>query len=124
MPRKVDGMPFELFTLPTQGEDGNPLLYARPMGAVKRSLKDVDSFYPRTRMSSGELSLAFEIVIDAFSEFLAQGSRVETPLGVFSAKLKLASDFTDPSKVKGKDVEFAGIELTPSKAFLQSVQKN
>ena len=27
MPRKTDGMPFELYTRPTNGEDGKPLLY-------------------------------------------------------------------------------------------------
>ena len=35
MPRKTDGMLFELLPRPTKGEDGQPLLYARPAIGMK-----------------------------------------------------------------------------------------
>ena len=68
------------------------------------------------------MSMAFENFIDVCGEWLSQGYRIETPFGVFSAKLKLNGDFSDPAKVKTTDVEFAGIELTPSKHFLKTVK--
>ena len=40
MPRKTDGMLFELQPRPTSGEDGKPLLYARPAAPVKRTMKE------------------------------------------------------------------------------------
>ena len=44
MPRKTDGMPFELYTRPTNGEDGKPLLYVRPAAPYKRTMKDVETY--------------------------------------------------------------------------------
>ena len=40
MPRKTDGMPFELYTRPTNGEDGKPQLYVRHVKGRKRSFKE------------------------------------------------------------------------------------
>lgn len=37
MPRKTDGMKFELLPRPTKGEDGKPLLYARPVKTASTS---------------------------------------------------------------------------------------
>ena len=42
MPRKTDGILFELHPGPNKGEDGKPLLYARPASGQKKSLKDLD----------------------------------------------------------------------------------
>ena len=122
MPRKTDGMLFELQPRPTTGEDGKPLLYARPSAPYKRTMKDVETYCKFKGLNSGLVEMAFDTFIDVCSEWLAEGYRVETPLGVFAPKIKLEGDFTDPSKVKGKDVKFAGIELTPSKRFVKSVR--
>ena len=120
MPRKTDGMPFELFPRPTKGKDGKPLLYARPAQKFKRTMRDVETLCSFRGTSSGLMTLAFENFIDVCGEWLSQGYRIETPFGVFSAKLKINGDFSDPAKVKAQDVEFAGIELTPSKHFLKA----
>jgi hypothetical protein len=121
MPRKKDGMPFELFTRPTNGEDGKPLLYVRPAAPYKRTMKDVETYCSFRGLNSNLVELAFNTFIDVCSEWLAEGYRIETPLGVFSPKIKLEGDFTDPEEVKNNDVKFTGIELTPSKRFVKAV---
>lgn len=122
MPRKTDGMPFELHPRPTKGKDGKPLLYARPAAPYKRTMKDVKDFCAIRGVNAGTIDVAFETFIDVCSRWLAEGYRVETPLGTFSPKIKLEGDFTDPSKVQGKDVKFAGIDITPSKRFVKEVR--
>ena len=122
MPRKTDGMPFELFTRPTNGEDGKPLLYARPAAPYKRTMKDVETYCGFRGVSTGIVDIAFDTFMEVCSGWLAEGYRVETPLGTFSAKIKLEGEFTDPSKVKGKNVKFVGLELTPSKRFVKAVK--
>ena len=85
-------------------------------------MKDVERFCSFRGVNSAVVDIAFETFIEACSQWLADGYRVETPLGVFSPKIKLEGDFTDPAKVKGKDVKFVGIELAPSKHFLKEVK--
>ena len=122
MPRKTDGMPFELYTRPTNGEDGKPLLYARPAAPYKRTMKDVENYSGYRGISKGTVDIAFETFIEVCCEWLAEGYRVETPLGTFAPKIKLEGEFTDPTKVKGKNVKFVGIELIPSKRFVKAVE--
>ena len=122
MPRKTDGMPIEFYPRPTKDKDGKPLLYARPAQKLKRTMRDVETICSFRGTNSGLMTLAFENFIDVCGEWLSQGYRIETPFGVFSAKVKLNGDFSDPAKVKAEDVEFAGIELTPSKHFLKAVK--
>ncbi|MBR4782343.1 MAG: hypothetical protein IK023_00450 [Bacteroidaceae bacterium] len=121
MPRKTDGMPFELYTRPTNGEDGKPLLYVRPAAPYKRTMRDVETYCGFRGVNRGMVDIAFETFIEACSGWLAEGYRVETPLGTFAPKIKLEGEFTDPSQVKGKDVKFAGLELIPSKRFVKAV---
>ena len=123
MPRKTDGMPFELYTRPTNGEDGKPLLYVRPSAPYKRTMKDVETYSGFRGVSKGILDIAFETFIEICSNWLAEGYRVETPLGTFAPKIRLEGEFTDPAKVKGKNVKFVGLELTPSKRFVQAVKR-
>lgn len=123
MPRKTDGMPFELYTRPTNGEDGKPLLYVRPAAPDKRTMQDVETYCGFRGVNKGIVDIAFETFIEVCCEWLAEGYRVETPLGTFAPKIKLEGDFTDPAKVKGKHVKFAGLELTPSKRFVKAVER-
>lgn len=116
-------MLFELFPRPTKGEDGQPLLYARPAIGFKYTTRAVDEFCNKYRgMSSGDLTRLFETFLDAASWLMRDGSRIETPLGSFAPKLKLDGDYTDPKKVKNKNVHFAGLEFIPSKRFEMSVE--
>ncbi len=123
MPRKTDGMLFELQPRPTTDENGKPLLYVRPWAPYKRTMKDVEEYCSFKGLNSGLVEMAFDTFIEVCSGWLADGYRVETPLGVFAPKIKLEGDFTDPAKVTGKDVKFAGIEMTPSKRFVKAVAR-
>lgn len=104
MPRKKDGMPIEFYPRPTKDKDGKPLLYARPAQKLKRTMRDVETICSFRGTNSGLMTLAFENFIDVCGEWLAQGYRIETPLGVFSAKVKLNGDFSEPAKVKAEDL--------------------
>ena len=43
MPRKTDGILFELQPRPTKGNDGKPLLYAEPVVERRYDLDDIES---------------------------------------------------------------------------------
>ncbi len=120
MPRKKDGMLIELLPRPTTGEDGKPLLYARPAIGFKYTIRAIDDFCNKYRgMSSGDMIRLFECFLDVATTLMRDGSRVETPIGSFAPKLKLDGDYTDPTKVKSKNVSLASIEFIPSKRFQQ-----
>ena len=122
MPRKNKGMFFELHPRPTKGEDGKPLLYARPAAPYQRTMRDFKDYCAFRGVNVGMMDIAFENFMDMCSKWLAEGYRVVTPLGTFSPKIKLEGDFTDPAKVQATDVKFTGIEITPSKHFVKSVR--
>lgn len=125
MPRKTDGMFFELHPSPKMGEDGKPLLYARPASDRKVTMKEVDNFCARYRgMQRGQMTIDMETFIDACRHWLSDGYRIETPLGTFAPKLRLLGEHTDPSKVLGRDVMFAGIDFKPSKEFIAEAKRN
>ena len=86
-------------------------------------MKDVETYSGFRGVSKGILDIAFETFIEICSNWLAEGYRVETPLGTFAPKIRLEGEFTDPAKVKGKNVKFVGLELTPSKRFVQAVKR-
>ena len=46
-------MMFELQPRPTTGEDGKPLLYARPAAPYKRTMKDVETYCAFKGLPSG-----------------------------------------------------------------------
>ena len=124
MPRKKDGMMFDVFPRPTKGENGQPLLYVRPASRIKWSMRSLDEFCNSYRgMSKGELTRAFTTFMDVASYKMYDGSRLETPIGSFAPKLKLDGDYTDPSQIHNKNVSFAGIEFIPSKQFLEAVKE-
>ena len=49
MPRKTDGIEFEIHPRPTKGEDGKPLLYVRPAKGRKKSFKQLEDFCNKYR---------------------------------------------------------------------------
>lgn len=122
MPRKKDGLKYELLKRPTKGEDGQPLLYARPALGIKYSMRMLDDFCHQHRgMHQGELTRSLENFMDVAAIHMKDGGRVETPFGTFIVKLRLDGDYTDPKKIKSKNVRFAGIEFIPSKEFKEIV---
>ena len=65
MPRKTDGIEFEIHPRPTKGEDGKPLLYVRPAKGRKKSFKQLEDFCNKYRnLRTGELQMVFDVVID------------------------------------------------------------
>ena len=123
MPRKKDGMLIELLPRPTKGEDGKPLLYARPAIGFKYTMRAVDEYCNEYRgMSVGDVTRFFEGFLDVATALMRDGSRVETSIGSFAPKLKLDGDYTDPDKVKSKNVSLAGVEFIPSKRFLRLLE--
>ena len=119
MPRKTDGILFELQPRPTKGEDGNPLLYAQPVIIRKYDMKDLDEFCAKYRHTSkGEIMRLFYLLEEVATMWLREGNRVETPFGSFAPKLKLLGEHTDPTKVTSRDIIYGGIEFIPAKQFV------
>ena len=102
MPRKTDGIEFEIHPRPTKGEDGKPLLYVRPAKGRKKGFKELEDFCTKYRsMRTGELKQAFDVVMEIVGHWVSDGYRVETPLGSFAPKLKLLGEHTDPKTIHG-----------------------
>ena len=55
-------------------------------------------------INSEIIDTAFETFMVVCSKWITEGYRIETPLGTFSPKIKLNSEFIDSSKVKGGDI--------------------
>ena len=125
MPRKTNGIEFELHPSPKRDEEGKPLLYARPASGRKKTMKQLDDFCAEYRnLQKGEMERLFNLFIDVAGSWLAQGYRVETPIGSFAMKLKLTGDHTDAEKVTGRDIVYNGVEFTPSKELIAKVGSN
>lgn len=119
MPRKTDGILFELQPRPTKGDDGKPLLYAQPVIIRKYDLRDIDDFCANYRHTSkGEITRLFNLLEEVTTMWIKQGNRVETPFGSFAPKLKLLGEHTDPTKVTSRDIIYGGIEFIPAKQFV------
>ena len=85
MPRKTDGIEFEIHPRPTKGEDGKPLLYVRPAKGRKKTVDDMEQFCTKYRgLSKGEFIRVFETALELTAMWLQDGYRVETPFGSFA----------------------------------------
>ena len=125
MPRKTDGILFELHPGPKRDEEGKPLLYARPATGISKTIRQLDDFCAEYRnLQKGEMERLFNLFIDVAGNWLAQGYRVETPIGSFAMKLKLTGDHTDAEKVTGRDIVYNGVEFTPSRELIVKVGSN
>ena len=121
MPRKTDGVLFELQPRPTKGEDGKPLLYAQPVVGHRYTLDDIDDFCNKYRHTSkGEMKRFIGLLEEVTTMWLSQGCRVETPFGSFAPKLKLLGEHTNPEKVLPRDVMYGGVEFIPAKKFVKN----
>lgn len=125
MPRKTDGIPFQLQPRPTRNEDGKQLLYARLLPGRRMKLDMVDDMFTRGRSYRlGDFKRMMETFIELFGRYIAMGFRVETPLGSFAPKLRTHGEYTSPEQVSNGSVSYAGIEFTPSRAFSQEVERH
>lgn len=124
MPRKKDGMLFEVHPTPVKGKDGKNMVYVRPAMNYKMSMTGLEDFCNRNYHSPyGELMRAFDYFLRAAGELMAMGYRVDTPIGSFAPKLKLLREITDPSQVTGHDVVFDGVEYHPGKRWNRELEK-
>ncbi len=124
MPRKKDGMLFEVHPTPVKGKDGKNLVYVRPAMRDKMSMTGLEDFCNRNYHSPyGELMRAFDYFLRAAGELMAMGYRVDTPIGSFAPRLKLVREITDPCKVTGHDVVFDGVEYNPGKRWNRELEK-
>ena len=125
MPRKTDGIEFELHPGPKKDEEGKPLLYARPSSGQKISMKELDDFCAKYKdFQEDGIVRAFNLFLDVAGNWLSKGYRIETPIGSFSMKLKLLGEHTDPKMVTGRDIKYGGVEFIPSKEFFKKAGSN
>lgn len=124
MPRKKDGMPYEIHPSPKTGKDGKKILYVRPRSQQKIDMNGLDAYCAKHyALRPGELTLAFNAFIQATGYYLSEGYRLETIIGSFAPKIGLRREITDPDEVKNQDVKFLGIEYKSHKEFEDSVKK-
>ena len=69
------------------------------------------------------LTSVFNYFHTACAEFLADGKRIKTPMGVFSPRLALKRQITDPADVHVEDVEWNGVEFQPSQRFMDEIMR-
>lgn len=125
MPRKTNGMPFEIHPSPKKAANGKNLLYVRPRSRQKITMEQLDDYCAKHyALRPGELTRAFRAFIEATGYYLSEGYRVETLIGSFAPKIGLRRELTDPDEVKTTDVLFEGIEYKSVKEYEKSVLSN
>ena len=71
MPRKTNGIEFEIHPRPTKGEDGKPLLYVRPAKGMKKSFKQLDDYCTKyCGLRTGQLQQVFDILKETAGRWL------------------------------------------------------
>ncbi len=124
MPRKTDGIPFEVHRSPSTDKDGGTVLYASPLSNRIRNFDEVEGFLEmKSALRQGELQRAFETFLKECSCWLSDGYRVQTPLGSFTLKLGMKRKVTNTRDVHHDDVEFKGIEFRPSAEFINETKR-
>ncbi len=120
MPRKKDGMLFEVHPSPMKDAEGKPYVYVRPASRRRVSMSDIDDYCATNyALRPGELTRAFDAFIQASAYWLSEGCRIETPIGTFAPKIGLRPGMrtTDPKTVRGRDVVFEGIDFKSGKKY-------
>ena len=91
MPRKNCGMWYEVHPTPVKGDNGRNIMYVRPKSGMKLTMKQLEEYCEHINaLRYGELSRAFDAFLRVAGRFLAEGYRIDTPIGSFAPKLSLA----------------------------------
>jgi len=107
-----------------KGVDGKNLVYVRPKSGMKLSMKELEDYCERNySLRYGELSRAFDVFVRVAGRFLAEGYRIDTPIGSFAPKLSLDKQVTDANEVKDRDVQLDGVEYNPGKLWEKEIKK-
>ena len=124
MPRKTDGIPFEVHRSPSTDDNGNVVLYATPQSNRIKEFKEIEGWLNAANiMRVGALQQSFDVFLDECVRWMSQGYRVQTPLGAFSMKLGMKRKITNPRQVRHDDVEFKGIDFRPSTEFTKLLKR-
>ncbi len=124
MARKISGMNFELHPSPKKDAKGENLLYVRPLQRQQVTMEELDDYCcQNSGLSRNELTAVFNQFCTVCAMFLADGKRVKTPMGVFSPRLGLKRELTDPADVSVEDVEWRGVEFRPAKRFMADIMR-
>ena len=124
MPTKKDGMLFELHPTPAKGRDGRNMVYARPASGRKLTIRQIDAYCAaHYGLREFELERAFRAFLQAAGYWLAEGYRIETPIGSFVARLALDGEYTDPDAVKPRNVSLDNVDYNPGQLWNQEMQK-
>lgn len=122
MPKKENGMPFELHPSPMKDAEGRNILYAIPMQRLSITLEELDDYCcTNSGLSRNQLVSVFNYFVNAAAQHMAHGERIVTPMGTFAPRLALEGQFVDPAAVHADDVRLRGIDFQPSKAFMDKV---
>ena len=123
MPRKTDGLPFEVHRSPSADEEGNVVLYATPLSNRTKEFDEIESSLLITNaIRKGELQRSFDAFFDECVRWLSLGYRIQTPIGVFSPKLGMKRKVTNTREVRHDDVEFKSIDFRPSAKLTKEVK--
>ena len=118
MPRKKTGMPFEAHPSPLKAENGENLLYVKPLSGRTRTIQDMENLYAdKYSLRRGDMTRVFDAFFEIAARWMADGYRIETPIGTFAPKIRLKRQVTDPDEVKHDDVELEGIDYQSIKPF-------
>lgn len=118
MPRKDKGLPFEVHPGPQKNEKGEAILYATPQSGMKRTLDELDIWFgDKYGIRRGDMTRVFKAFAESAPKWMADGYKIETPIGTFAAKVKLKKDFTNPNDIKNNDAEIDGIDFRITKDF-------
>lgn len=125
MPKKKRGMLYEVHPTPAKGKDGKNIVYVKPVSGQRLSLQAVEDFCSRNHygLRDGELTMVFNVFIDAAAELMSMGYRIETPIGSFAPKLALNREITDPDEVKNSDVVLDGVDYQPGQRWQKAIGK-
>jgi hypothetical protein len=124
MPRKKNGFLYEVYPTPAKGKDGGNIVYARPAKGRKLTIEAVDDYCANHHcLRSGELKLAMEEFLKAAGALMAQGYRIDTPIGSFAPKLTMKREVTNPDDVEDSDIMLGGVEYIPGKRWDNAIGK-
>jgi len=124
MPRKNKGMWYEVHPTPVKGSDGKNLVYVRPKSGQKITMKELEEYCEHeSALRYGELTRAFDVFIRVAGRLMADGYRIETPIGSFAPKLSLTKQITDPKEVKDRDVMLEGVDYNPGKMWNDEIAR-
>ena len=122
MPVNKSGISFELYDTPKKDESGRNILCAKVVSNgtyTQRQLEEyMQKFWTIHPSDARRFMTAF---VDAVTSLLADGYRVDTPIGSFYMKLKLDAPYTAADKVTANQVGFDGVGILPDKEFVKCV---